>query len=789
MPLKEGGSKVRAKQEKNVGKSSFFVNFKIFGDCREGGVRSLLLNGQHGRYLFNCSEDSHRIMKSEGQIGLLSKLKGVYVTKKSWQNLGGLPGICLSSRSAGSKNVILHGPKHCLELFEAMREFIVLHEFDVAHHTIDDGVSEDGTLSVEHVHLNPAGKQNHPPITKYSPWIPLFDTRRPRARFDDRRKKILEHAYTKSLIPYDETVVAYVVTIKPSLPSICMEKCSKLGIPIGPLIGKLKSGMSVKLDSGQIISPSDVLKPSETAKKVLVVECPSSRYFDDLKNSNKLVFTDEDELVYVFHFTSTKVATEPEYVAWMSTFPSKTSHIMINESGAHYGVSNSYGFTEKLKTISPNLFPESIYSDLLVANGGFISDTPKVFAAKYGSTFHIKPKPQIEYDDLALAKFEIQEARKDVVEKLTNGNISLLCRPQPDITKPNYPKITFLGTGSCISSNYRTVTSILVEIKKNLFIFLDCGEGTLSQCIRHFGPLKTKDILRKLKAIFISHQHADHHLGMIGIIQARKQAFEEEQLKVDKLDLLIPSKMTFFLKYYHTEFEPMLEDCKQVRLEHLLLFSSPGSEKKVQVYFENEMKLLLENLSLKSIITSRALHCAHAFSIALTTDFGFKIVFTGDTRPCKELIELGLIEQSPDILIHEATFEHKLIAEAKAKMHSTFTEAIENGCKMNAKFTMLTHFSQRYPKFPLLDEIKNQTNVGIAFDHMTVNPQTLHLIEQMYIALEMAFPDEIESMILRSERYSETFDSPKPMKRKSSDRPKKMKSKKKFEENGNEIVE
>ena len=40
---------------------------------------------------------------------------------------------------------------------------------------------------------------------------------------------------------------------------------------------------------------------------------------------------------------------------------------------------------------------------------------------------------------------------------------------------------------------------------------LDCGEGTFNQLYKIYGD-KTDEILMKLKGIYISHLHADHHL-------------------------------------------------------------------------------------------------------------------------------------------------------------------------------------------------------------------------------------------------------------------------------------
>lgn len=59
---------------------------------------------------------------------------------------------------------------------------------------------------------------------------------------------------------------------------------------------------------------------------------------------------------------------------------------------------------------------------------------------------------------------------------------------------------------------------------------LDAGEGTWGQLVRHFGMDSSTsgassvwDVLRNLKCIFISHLHADHHLGLAKILAMRRQ--------------------------------------------------------------------------------------------------------------------------------------------------------------------------------------------------------------------------------------------------------------------------
>ena len=89
----------------------------------------------------------------------------------------------------------------------------------------------------------------------------------------------------------------------------------------------------------------------------------------------------------------------------------------------------------------------------------------------------------------------------------------------------DFPKITFLGTGSSVPSKYRNVSSILVENLPGKYIILDCGEGTVLQLHRMFGREKAMDVLTGLTAVYISHLHADHHLGLIQIIKERENAF------------------------------------------------------------------------------------------------------------------------------------------------------------------------------------------------------------------------------------------------------------------------
>jgi ribonuclease BN (tRNA processing enzyme) len=97
----------------------------------------------------------------------------------------------------------------------------------------------------------------------------------------------------------------------------------------------------------------------------------------------------------------------------------------------------------------------------------------------------------------------------------------------------------------------------------------------------------------------------------------------------------------------------------------------------------------------------------------------FKLVYSGDTRPCDLL---SIIGYNATILIHEATFEDSKSIEAMNKKHSTISEAMKISRDMNAYRTILTHFSQRYPSIPILPS-------DITIDYSTENHHMFNVID------------------------------------------------------------
>ncbi|PIK35883.1 putative zinc phosphodiesterase ELAC protein 2, partial [Apostichopus japonicus] len=151
---------------------------------------------------------------------------------------------------------------------------------------------------------------------------------------------------------------------------------------------------------------------------------------------------------------------------------------------------------------------------------------------------------------------------------------------------------------------------------------------------------------------------------------------------------------------------------------------------------------LLNKLSLKKFETVPVRHCSNAYGLVVTHQEGWKIVYSGDTMPCDALVTAG---QDADLLLHEATLEDGMDEEAVIKKHSMMSQAIDVGERMNARFIILTHFSQRYPKMPLLpDGVSGK--VGIAFDFMRFSLSEVSMLPRFMPTLKHLFAENIQEL-------------------------------------------
>jgi ribonuclease Z len=120
---------------------------------------------------------------------------------------------------------------------------------------------------------------------------------------------------------------------------------------------------------------------------------------------------------------------------------------------------------------------------------------------------------------------------------------------------------------------------------------------------------------------------------------------------------------------------------------------------------------------------------------------GYKLVISGDTQPCQQLVDAGA---DATLLVHEATLEDEMAEDARDKRHSTTGQAIEVGLAMRAERILLTHFSQRYPKLPSAFAATNDvaSRTGLAFDLMVVRFRDLTWLPSLTPSFAWIFSEE-----------------------------------------------
>ena len=330
--------------------------------------------------------------------------------------------------------------------------------------------------------------------------------------------------------------------------------------------------------------------------------------------------------------------------------------------------------------------------------------------------------PSVTNDIISDAKAKPKE--ESLVNQVDRRLFELFADPQPltpHFQGPDDAMVTFLGTASTEMSQYRNVSGILVHTPNSGNFILDCGEGSLSQIYRCFPKEVADEIILNLKAIFISHIHADHHLGLVGILQKREQLLAAKKragenlmassatLDHDDVIVIAPVGVLKWMYTYRKEIEKL--SCK--------LFSSHIFTKD---FTERDDSIGVVDFHFETV---PVIHCKYAFGVVVRHASGWSIVYSGDTRPCPELIEAG---QGASLLIHEATFVDECLYRAENKRHCTVSEALEVSDKMKPEFTILTHFTQRDPIVPaplMTGRLYSSSGVAVAFDCMSVNLKQL----------------------------------------------------------------
>ena len=305
--------------------------------------------------------------------------------------------------------------------------------------------------------------------------------------------------------------------------------------------------------------------------------------------------------------------------------------------------------------------------------------------------------------------------------------------------------ITTLGTGSASPSKYRNVSATLVEAPELGTILLDAGESTYGQLCRKFGD-RIDQILRDLRIIFISHIHADHHLGLARLLNARAKLDpppEQPLYLISNFLNRIALEEYAMIEFLELHGSVKLVDSGAINYQGV---ESRTNQRTLQWSLEHAQHLK-ETTGLTEISTIPVKHRAmHCYGIVLRHASGWSISYSGDTVPCKAMSEAS---KGVSVMIHEATIEDDQPAMAAAKGHSTFGQAVDVARTAGAENCLLTHFSQRYPKVARLGEDAGQgsskTTVALSFDLMRVSIAELWKVERYRPAIEMLYEADEEA--------------------------------------------
>uniref|UniRef100_A0A803YC70 Zinc phosphodiesterase ELAC protein 2 n=1 Tax=Meleagris gallopavo TaxID=9103 RepID=A0A803YC70_MELGA len=543
----------------------------------------------------------------------------------------------------------------------------------------------------------------------------------------------------------DETMTVHQIPligehIHPKKGKFLVVKAQEMGLPVGtpailPIITALKNGESITFE-GKELSPEELCAPGDPGPVFIVLECPHEGFVDAVCE-NETFRRYEDKVALVIHMTPESVLRDSRYQQWLERFGPGTQHLVLNENCSAVHNARSYKIQSQLNLIHPEIFP------LLTTYQKQAVCSVPIVRGECLLKYHFRPLQEWQRDAVTICDHDAF-----VAEALDLPNFQTRvkeCKESLPAVPGNvnpYPEVVFLGTGSAIPMKIRNVSSTLVNTSSTRSLLLDCGEGTFGQLCRHYGE-QVDQVLCNIVAVFVSHMHTDHHSGLVNILMERRRAFASLGQAFSPLFLVAPEQIMPWLHEYHNNCESILRDIKMITCQSLV----KGREN-IKSKARQFIASLLENYDLAEFQTCEVQHCKNAFACSVIHKSGWKVVYSGDTMPCKALVQMG---KNATLLIHEATLEDGMEKEAIEKTHSTTSQAIEIGMKMNAEFIMLNHFSQRYAKIPLFNEDFSE-KVGIAFDHMRVRLGDFSTIPKLIPPLKALFADDIVEMEERKEK-------------------------------------
>jgi ribonuclease Z len=532
----------------------------------------------------------------------------------------------------------------------------------------------------------------------------------------------------RSSLPHE--AVSYIVRGHAQRGVFEKERAKALGLKPGPMYGLLAAGRTIETDDGKVITPDMVLGPSKPGRGIAIIDLPDGQSVNDLLSrpewSNPEVMTGVDIFCWL---VSDGNLARPEVQDFIRSMP-RVQHIVASPERCpnYLAMESSAASTIRLSLISRDHFPIPVHDNAKQMESearSMIESLPGVpggscRAAERGITIQIEPKYQVQEQEVVLPLNTykvVQEVPQNVLSLARDAldNTKDALRPATELeiydnseSGNNEPEIITLGTGSAVPSKYRNVSATLLKMPGYGYYLFDCGENTLGQLKRMYRPEILEDVLSNMRMIWISHLHADHHLGMLSLLRAVRQTSQRLKPANRQFALIADEAMIDFVRDMVGKKRSSLNASSI--MHHIVCRAGQPLRRKSRrgdlVALEDDY--LETTLHIRRLLTTWVSHCAGAQAVSIEFMNGFKISYSGDCRPSKNFARIGA---DSDVLIHEATFEDGLEGDATAKKHSTTSEALGVAAQMRAKNVILTHFSQRYQKIPVMNHIKRADEI------------------------------------------------------------------------------
>ncbi len=272
--------------------------------------------------------------------------------------------------------------------------------------------------------------------------------------------------------------------------------------------------------------------------------------------------------------------------------------------------------------------------------------------------------------------------------------------------------VYFLGTAGALPTPMRNPPCIMVKRGADTLLF-DCGEGAQQQMMRaRTGFL--------VDAVFITHWHADHFLGIIGLIQTLSFMGRKDPLTVYGPDWVhdcisgIRHLCRFNVKFPLHSIEMKHGSVIRFNGYSVSAFATDHGMAGVGYVLSEDPRpgrfnrpravelgvppgplfgRLQRGEPVCIVRDGTEVHVSPADVMGISRP-GRKIVYTGDTRPLHRSI--SEYAGDADLFIHDATYDDQELERAREVYHSTAGEAGEVAQGLNARILALVHISSRY---------------------------------------------------------------------------------------------